>query len=427
MQSLVKLFTNIAVRKGKLHLTGSLVLLCMLSFSFSDSQAVSLKGSFISTGQGYQDISGDDHFIFAPGLRLTGRDFGINGLSLHTYFQQYGDTYGNFNDTGGGRLYHGYFQYMKKDSPVNARLGRFFLFRGVAVGVLDGAEVSYSINKDVGFTAFGGLSGPLNREWELSTNEPSPMFGGEVRWAPKYFREYATRVAFSYTHQQNDGDLIRHLAGINFSFRLNRYWRSFNAVQMDLASSGLRKALTRWRYNRERLHFSIDGSIISPYAAAYSYFSGFEMEGLTYRVRNTVEYHFVPRKWGAGLSTLFFTTGKYGLKTGPYLIFPYGRIGYHFSTGDQPNNNVLWGNIKYSPLSYLDVYAYAANMEYEWESMGIDNVKTTMLNLGFAVRPPILKTTELGLEWQNYSTPQLKSERRILLNFRWNFDYEVGQ
>ena len=65
MQSLVKLFTNSAVRRAKPAFKGFLVFLCLFSFIFSDSQAVSLKGSFISTGQGYQDISGDDHFIFA--------------------------------------------------------------------------------------------------------------------------------------------------------------------------------------------------------------------------------------------------------------------------------------------------------------------------------------------------------------------------
>ena len=98
-------------------------------------------------------------------------------------------------------------------------------------------------------------------------------------------------------------------------------------------------------------------------------------------------------------------------------------MGYHHSWGNQPKNNVFWGQLKYSPKSYLDLYIFAASMKYEWEAMNIEAHETTMMNIGFALRPAVLKKTELGLEWQNYSTPQLKHDRRIIAKFRWNFDY----
>ena len=61
-------------------------------------------------------------------------------------------------------------------------------------------------------------------------------------------------------------------------------------------------------------------------------------------------------------------------------------------------------------------------MEYEWAEMDIDTQETTMLNLGCSIRPPIVKGVAAGLEWQNYQTPEVDSDRRIIFNFRYNFN-----
>lgn len=385
-------------------------------------KAVSISGSAITIGQGYQDVAGDDHFNLAQGLRLNAYSLGVKDLSFHGYFQYYGDLKDDFADDGMLRLYHGYLRYSNAKCPLTVRAGRFFLFRGVAVGVLDGGEATYRINSRWSVTGFGGVQGPLSREWEFNPGGNSPMFGGEIRWIPKKIAGIKPALAISYTRQERDGNLIRHLAGLSLNLKLNRNWNTLNIVHLNLDGSLLRKALTRWRYTGQKIQFSTEAAIIRPYTTAYSYFSDFEMESNILRLRNTTEYHLVPRQWGMGLSTLYFNTTEYGFRTGPYVIFPFGRIGYHHSWGDQPNNNVFWGYVRVSPWSYLDLYTYAATMEYEWEAMDIDSQETTILNAGFKVRPPTSKRTEFGLELQNYTTPELETDRRLIVNFQWNFD-----
>ena len=120
---------------------------------------------------------------------------------------------------------------------------------------------------------------------------------------------------------------------------------------------------------------------------------------------------------------MYFGTSENGFRTGPYVIFPFGRIGYHYASGEQPTNNGLWGYLNFSPTSYLDLFAYAATMEYEWEAMEVGTYETTTMNGGLKIRPPFLSSSQLSLEWQNYSTPDLDSYRRIIASFRWNFDY----
>jgi len=384
--------------------------------------ALRFNGNIVSLGQGYQDYYGEDHFILANGLRFHLTDFRIAPLSFHGYFQYYGDTQDDYTANGKFRLYSGYLQYTSKNCPISFRGGRMFLFRGVAVGVLDGGEIAFKANHQVTITAFGGMQGPLSREWELEKPAEATMFGGEIRFIPFALRKYRTTIAVSYTHQKRDGELMRHLAGIAFNFKLNRRWSSLNVVHLNLVSSSLRKAITRWQYHSHKFRCALETAAIQPYFSASSYFNDFKQVGTIFRFKNTTEYHYIAQKWGGGLSAMFFTTGEYGVRIGPYFIFPYGRIGCHFSQGNQPNNNILWGHLRWSPEDFIEIYAYATAMEYEWEEMEIDTQETSMLNLGCRFRPPLVKGMAVGLEWQNYKTPEVDYDQRIIFNFHYNFN-----
>jgi hypothetical protein len=391
------------------------------------AQAVQLRGTLASLGRGYQDDDKESHFDLAQSLRFRAGDLGVDGLSLGAYLQYYGDEKDDFSNSGISRLYHAYLKYQRADVPVNARLGRFFLFRGVAVGVLDGVEAGYRFKPGWRLTAFAGMQGPLSREWETETPSDAPWFGIELRGKLPKIRGIQSAFNLSYTRQERESDLLRHLTGLSVLLKFNRRLSSLNVIHVDLANSSLRKALTRWRYTSDKFQFCIEGGVLQPYVNPYSYFSGFESENTLLRLRNTVEYHLVPRKWGAGLSTLYFATSESGFRTGPYLIFPFGRLGYHFASGNQPTNNVFWGYVNASPYPFLDLYGYAATMEYEWEEMAVSAQNTTTLNAGFRIRPPFLKRAEFGLEWQNYQTPQYDAYRRVILKFAYNFDYRLGE
>jgi hypothetical protein len=395
----------------------------MLCLFVEVSSAISLKGSCITLGKGFQDLEQNDHFIVAQGLRLHVYDLGTPGLSFHTYVQYYGDTSTKVSDSGTFRFYHGYFQYSQAKKPVSLKLGRFFLFRGVALGVLDGGEISYKLNRQWEITGFGGLQGNLSREWDFTNADKSPMYGGELRWRPKhvpYLR--LPLLSVSYTHQERSSETVRELIGVYFSFKLGCNWRSLNVVQLRPSGGPLRKALTRWNYYQERWKLDLEAAIFEPDVAAYSWFANF-MEGTAQRFRVSGEYYFVPNKWGVGASGMFFGNDKYGVRGGPIIIVPYGRIGYNFSGGDQATQNIWWGYFRISPVSAVDLYASAANIEYEWDALDVGTQEITMIMVGTTLRPPFLKTTEWRAEWQNYKTPQLNADRRIIVGLRWNFGY----
>ncbi len=198
--------------------------------------AVSIRGSAITLGQGFEDSEGEDHFNLAQGLRIHAYQLGLDELSFHGYFQYYGDLSNDFADEGKFRLYHGYLSYKKRDFPLNIRAGRFFLFRGVAVGVLDGGEFTYKINPQWSFTGFGGVQGPLSREWEFNPGGNSPMFGGEVRWLPGKFRGLKPSFSLSYTRQEREGDLLRHLLGLSIYLRVSRKWSSLNGEDVPVCA-----------------------------------------------------------------------------------------------------------------------------------------------------------------------------------------------
>ena len=196
--------------------------------SMNLSHAVNVSGSAITLGQGFEDLEGEDHFNLAQGLRIHAYKLGLDELSFHGYFQYYGDLNNDFADEGKFRLYHGYLRYKKRDFPLNVRAGRFFLFRGVAVGVLDGGEFTYKINPQWSITGFGGVQGPLSREWEFNPGGDSPMFGGEVRWLPGKFKGVKPSMALSYTRQEREGNLLRHMMGLSLHLKINRRWSSLN-------------------------------------------------------------------------------------------------------------------------------------------------------------------------------------------------------
>jgi hypothetical protein len=331
------------------------VLCAALCLSVSVGSAASLKGSFITLGRGFQDLEQNDHFILAQGLRVHAYDLGTQGLSFHTYLQYYGDTSTKVSDSGTFRFYHGYFQYDPAKKPVSFKAGRFFLFRGVALGVLDGGEISYKLNRQWEITGFGGLQGNLNREWDFTDADKSPMYGGELRWRPKHIPGLRMPLlSLSYTHQERLSETVRELVGVYFSFKVGCNWRSLNVVQLRPSGGPLRKALTRWNYYQERWKLDFEAAIFEPDVAAYSWFASFADMPNIQRFRASGEYYLVPNKWGVGASGMFFGSDKYGVRGGPIIIVPYGRIGYNFSGGDQATQNIWWGHFRISPINFVD-------------------------------------------------------------------------
>ncbi|MBU0519050.1 hypothetical protein KJ564_08960 [bacterium] len=405
-----------------LKILSLLILAILYGALASNVYAARISGTFQTQTRGYQDHDGEDHLEVAPGLRINAYGLGIQGLSLHAYGMYYGDSVDDFSQSAQDRLYHAYFKYATAKSAFTVRAGRFFQFRGVAVGVLDGGEVSYQLNPRWTVTAFGGQQGPLERNWDVDRQGDSPWFGGELRWNPTSFFGRKSVLSLSYSRQERDENLLRHIAGLNFYVKVSPRWTSLNILHLNLEGSALRKAMTRWRYTCPKFQFSLEGALIQPYSATYSWFSDFESNNIV-RLKNTVEYHYRTNHWGAGLSSMVFGKDEIGFRTGPYVIFPYGRVGYSQSFGDHSNKNTLWGYLKYSPLPCLDLKAYAANMEYEWEALYVGTYETTALSAGFTLRPSFLKRTAWDVEYQHYQTPEVESDRRVIAAFKWNFDY----
>lgn len=409
-------------RRGSIALAAAALLAAGLAGSPPASAAVRLTGSAGALAYGYQDAGGGDHLWLYPTLRLSAYHLG-GGWSLHVSGAYLGDNADNFSRSGQGRLYKGVLRYGDLGSPLTLRAGRFFRYRGVTLGVIDGLEAAWRLNGRWKVTGFAGLLGPLNRRFELEDPGEAFSYGGEVQWSPVAFPFlHRSRFALSYVRQERGEGATRHLVGLNSYHRVGAAWTWFNALHLRPTEAPLRKFLSRLRYRTEAWSGTAEFGILAPNSADFSWFSDFNIATST-RVRFALERYVVPKRWAVGVEGAILTAeGKSGYRVGPALTLPWGQAGYRFSGGDQAVSSGPWANLRLRPLRGVELYAFGAMVSYEWDAMDLESEDLVMLHAGARYRPAGVSPLELHGEFQVYRTPQLDQDRRALGGLTWRFD-----
>ena len=344
-------------------------------------------------------------------------------LSFHFSGGYIGDAEDEFSGSGRGRFLKGYLEYGKYNGPVKIRVGRFLIYRGVALGVMDGIEIEKWKNKNHNLIIFGGMMGPKMREFEFEKFDDAMTFGGQLNWYPdNIFSLRKSKLSMSYTYQTRDSELTRHKIGLNANARLNDNVRFLSVLQLRPTSSPLRKYVGRMRYYSSDLTGLVELGVYTPDAAEASWFSS-GISPKRIRVRFAFDEYIKSNEWAWGIEgTVLMVGGNSGYRLGPIFTTPFGQIGYRMQLGDLSKTEGPWINLKFDTNIGLELYGLAAMTSYEWEDFDIASQDLVMVNTGLRYKPFFLDQIRISAEYQVYQTPQFTSDRRFMGGLIWKFD-----
>lgn len=401
--------------------TLSVLLAVVLITAASASAQVRVLGSVGAQMYAHEDIESENHIWLLQTTRasvyLTGTPW-----SVHASGGYVGDWHDDFSESGEGRFYKGYVQYGGLGQALNVRAGRFFLYRGVALGVFDGADVSYRVNPRTRVALFGGLMGPYNRQFEFSDPAKATAFGAEVAYTPAncLIAEKGT-IKLSYARQNREDETFRHLIGLQTHHRFSRALSWFNTIHLRPGGDLLRKWISRARYVDHTWNGMVEFGVLRPEVPTFSWFSDFDM-GTGYRVRTAVTRE-VNDWMGIGVEAqVLMRAAEFGFRGGPMIAGDWGQIGYRVSGGEHAITNGPWASLRYSPMQGVELYAHGAMVSYEWDAFDIASEDLTMVFVGTRYTPSFMESVSARLEYQLYQTPQLDQDARVLAGLAWNFD-----
>jgi hypothetical protein len=381
-----------------------------------------VRGALGVQSYGYTDAAEEDHLWLFQTTRfsVTQND---GPFSLHFSGGFQADNQDDFGASSRMRFLKGYLQYGRIGGQTLIRAGRFFLHRGVALGVLDGLEISRSIPCGLRFTAFGGTMGPLTRKFEFEDFEGAFSAGGEVMYTTDKV-PYLDRSSFavSYVQQKREDLEIRNLLGLTTNHRVGRMWKWQNRVDFRLSGNMLSKFLTRLRYHCEYWNGLVEAKIAYPDVEAYSWFSEFT-QGNYQRFRLAIHRLKIAGQFGVGVEGgMMMTEGGSGIFGGPVITSPWGQIGFRINSGDYSESSSPWFNVRYQVMRGLDVYGFGSMTTYEWDAFDIESEDLMAMNVGAKYSPAFYPALSISGEFQYYRTPQLEQDRRAIGGIVWRFD-----
>ena len=255
-------------------LATTLIFALVLSASATDYR---LRGSIGGKAYGYQDEVNQHHVWLVESTNAS--LYKTNSpWSLHFSGGWVGDYEYNegLAEDDQYRFTRGYLRYGDLGSSVQANLGRFFLVRGPAVGVLDGVDVNYRFKHGINLALFAGVWGPLTRDFEFEDPDQSMAFGGEMGWMGRdvlFARK--THITLSYANIERDGDVLRHRIGLQTMHRFSNEITWYNLARFRVEGSPLRRFTTRLRMSEDMCSRLVEFAAISPDAPESSWFSEF--------------------------------------------------------------------------------------------------------------------------------------------------------
>ncbi|HKL26712.1 MAG TPA: hypothetical protein VJ910_10845 [Desulfuromonadales bacterium] len=148
-------------------------------------------------------------------LQIDAGELDDYGISFHAYGWGRLDFTDNdyFDDRTAGELLYGYLEYRRQENRCSFRLGRQYVFEGVANEAIDGLRVSGDLGEHFSLSLYGGQPVGLDSEDGRSGDS---IYGG--RLAHRLGANY--EVGVSYKTIENDDVTAEELLGIDLGLFL---------------------------------------------------------------------------------------------------------------------------------------------------------------------------------------------------------------
>jgi len=192
-------------------------------------------------------------------LQLDAGQLNDYGLSYHLYGWGRADFADNdyYEDQTDGELLYGYVEYRRKANRFGARLGRQYVFEGVANEAIDGLRLSGDLGNYFGLSLYGGQAVGLVSEQGRSGDS---IFGG--RLAHRLGSRY--EVGLSYKAIDNDDETAEEKLGLDLSLFLPANLSLFGNSAYNLETEG-------WGEHSYELRIPLGNLLVKPLYQHYSY------------------------------------------------------------------------------------------------------------------------------------------------------------
>ncbi|NJC88107.1 MAG: hypothetical protein FIB02_06170 [Desulfuromonas sp.] len=209
----------------------------------------------------------EKEFSIAPAYEYLQVDVGSSsepGLSFHGYGWGRADLAndGYFEDDTAGEILYGYLEYRGKEANFNARLGRQYIFEGVANEAVDGLRLSTDLGRYFSASVYGGQSVALDSE---NGRDGDSIYGGRLAHHLKGWYD----VGVSYKEIENENDLAEKMLGVDLGVYLPYGVGLYGFSSRNLDTDG-------WGEHSYELRFKLAGIDIRPYYQQFRYEDQFD-------------------------------------------------------------------------------------------------------------------------------------------------------
>ncbi len=215
-----------------------------------------------------RDTSSEEDATVLPGYEYLQIDAGQledYGLSFHLYGWGRADFADNdyYEDQTAGELLYGYLEYRQEANSLNAKLGRFQVFEGVANDAVDGLYLGSALGDYFDVSLYGGQPGALDSEQGRSGDS---IFGG--RLAHHLGAHY--EVGVSYKSIENDSDTTEEMLGVDMSVFLPANLSLYGFSKYNQETEG-------WAEHSYELRIPVGNVLFKPYYQHFSYEDYFDI------------------------------------------------------------------------------------------------------------------------------------------------------
>lgn len=175
--------------------------------------------------------TGDNFIPLSEYLNFSVDDRGGSGMSFN--FGGWGNA--DLADVRFGKRYnsdlqYAYVSYNDKSSTLSVKLGRFYVFEGVAAEQVDGLYLNEVFGRRVGLSLYGGI--PVETDFDERSGDS--IYGGRLSGGiPGIYT-----IGASYLKEKNDKRRFREEAGADLWFRIGKYLELGGKSTYNVETSG---------------------------------------------------------------------------------------------------------------------------------------------------------------------------------------------